>query len=387
MSHDKTLRKVIIEIEKQGKKQYRIWDGHAPIFLSHPVRFIVEPTDGGARIRDIKDGEFFEKTWEQLLKSALMTSTEMNISMKPVYSEGRFNAASLKPLTEMNSAATDTELAEVFKKSLMASGALLVLIAGISIIFGSKSEEIKEEELIPAKVAQLIMTKAPKADKPRSMPMGGESAPATATKKDPNVVQAFRSKALRSSVQGLLKGGMSKLLADSKALMAPGPANIDAAVNAAAGGSVAVNTDPKRGGVQVGTVEGAGGQGYAKGGDAKVKGQGGAFVSLDYGNASVEEGLTKDEVGKVVHAHMSEVRYCYETAMIRNPNVEGKLMMDFVIGANGRIKTASPKESSLKDPQLDDCIVRRLSRWEFPLPKGGVDVNVVYPFIFKSLGR
>lgn len=383
-----SLRKVIIEWKRGDQKQFRHWDGHDPIFISHPVRFILESTENGARIRDLKSNTFHEKSWSNLKSNSnLMSESGFSINLKPIYNEVRFTAAELKPLTILDGSNTTHELAEAFKKSLIGSLVLLALIAGVSFIFGSKTEEVKEEELIPAKVAQLVLKSAPKADKTRSAP-AGESAPAGSQKKDPSVVTAMRSKALQSSVQGLLKGGMSKLLADSRAMMSAGAASVDAAAAAAAGSTVNVDADKSRGSVQVGSLEGNGnGTNYSKGGKVGVKGQGEAFVSLDIGNSSVEEGLTKDEVGRVIHAHMSEVRYCYETAMIRNPSVEGKLMLDFVIGGNGRVKSASPKESSLKDPQLDDCIVRRLTRWEFPHPKGGIDVAVSYPFIFKSLGR
>ena len=130
--------------------------------------------------------------------------------------------------------------------------------------------------------------------------------------------------------------------------------------------------------------------GYGKGEHAAVKGQGKGFVPFVQADASgsvVEEGLTRDEVGEVIHRHLSEVRYCYESAMIREPDIEGKLMVAFVIGGSGTIKSAEAKSSTLPDPRLDDCIIRRLVTWPFPKPRGGVDVAVTYPFIFKTLGR
>jgi TonB family protein len=110
-------------------------------------------------------------------------------------------------------------------------------------------------------------------------------------------------------------------------------------------------------------------------------------VDLDTAAASVAKGLTKDEVGRVIHAHLSEVRYCYESAMIRSPDIEGKLVVDFTINPSGVVSTTAVNQTTLPDPRLDDCILRRLATWKFPLPRGGVNVDVTYPFIFKSLGR
>ena len=50
------------------------------------------------------------------------------------------------------------------------------------------------------------------------------------------------------------------------------------------------------------------------------------------------------------------------------------------------MKSEDVRNSTLTDPGLDDCVLRRLANWKFPETKGGIDVAVNYPFIFKSLG-
>jgi TonB family protein len=111
------------------------------------------------------------------------------------------------------------------------------------------------------------------------------------------------------------------------------------------------------------------------------------WVDLDSLAATVEEGLTKDEVGQIIHKHMKEIRYCYETAMIRSPDVEGKLVVHFTIGNAGSVRSTGVRSSTVPDQRLDDCVLGRLSGWKFPTPKGGIEVAVTYPFIFKSLGK
>ena len=54
--------------------------------------------------------------------------------------------------------------------------------------------------------------------------------------------------------------------------------------------------------------------------------------------------------------------------MLRTPDIEGKLIVDFTIGGNGMVKSSEVKQSTLPDPRLDDCILRRLATWKFPLP-------------------
>jgi outer membrane biosynthesis protein TonB len=308
-------------------------------------------------------------------------------------SEAMNNVASTLKLPVVD-LGTDQELSW-FKKSLQ--GAALALLAFLMI---SWMWPKPQEELVPAQFAKIILTS------PKKVPVGAaESAPAAkavAQKKvqETAVVQAFRAKALQNAVSGLMKGGMTKLLAQSDLITGHQLHNESRkifdtqATNTKATAPEIGDLNSKN--VAVASVGGDGlpgstgsgkAVGYGKGEHAGVKGQGKGFVSMDMGNASVEEGLTKDEVGEVIHRHLSEVRYCYESAMIRQPDIEGKLVVDFTIGGNGVVKTAEAKSSTLPDPRLDDCIIRRLVTWKFPNTKGGIDVSVSYPFIFKTLGR
>ncbi|MBI3535909.1 MAG: AgmX/PglI C-terminal domain-containing protein [Deltaproteobacteria bacterium] len=199
-------------------------------------------------------------------------------------------------------------------------------------------------------------------------------------------------------MSNLLKGGMTKLLAQSDLVMGRNHANASKNFfnsNLDSLKAFAPSTgDRNYKQVQVASLGGEGfgdggghGVGYLKGKYAQVSGHGKSFVTIDSGASDIEEGLTKDEVGEVIHKHLSEIRYCYESAMMKTPDLEGKLVIHFQIGGAGGVKTAAVKTSTLPDPRLDDCVLRRLVTWKFPTPKGGIDVAVSYPFIFKTLER
>lgn len=250
-------------------------------------------------------------------------------------------------------------------------------------------------ELIPAQFTKIVMAKVAQ---PKVKASASEGNPTLAKSSAPEkvqkaaVVQAFRAKALSSAVSGLLKGGMTSLLAQSDFVAgrsADARKSLDAKSSALAnnGPTGALSSDTNRAVASLGGTGVGKGTGYGKGEKAGVKGQGQAFVSMDIAGVAVDEGLTKDEVGEVIRRHLSEVRYCYESAMIRTPDLEGKLMTAFTIGGNGMVKSTEVKSSSVPDPRLDDCILRRLATWKFPNPRGGIDVAVAYPFIFKTLGR
>ena len=273
------------------------------------------------------------------------------------------------------------DLREFRRASLGALGAVAALIM---IVLLWPKAETKEDELIPAQFAHVVMRPAAAASS--STQESGRAAPKKA--QETAVAQAFRSKALTSAVSGLLKGGMSKLLAQSN-LMVANPSQSRGLF----GSKSSLETADVRsaatapGEVKIAAWGGTGAAVYGKGESKGVTGQGGGQVSLDLSDSVVEEGLTKDEVGEVIHKHLSEIRYCYETSLMRVPDLEGKMMSSFVINGGGIVRSSSVKSSTLNDARLEDCILRRLASWKFPKPKGGVDVPVTYPFVFKALGR
>lgn len=133
-----------------------------------------------------------------------------------------------------------------------------------------------------------------------------------------------------------------------------------------------------------GTKEGTGIGGIPGGSlfvDLDAKTEGGGF------SGAISEGLTKDEVGRVIHQHSSEIRECYESALASTPSLKGRILVDFVIGPNGMVRTASLSENQTGSQALPGCVVGRLKSWKFPNPRNGVNVSVSYPFTFRTLGE
>ncbi|HAR41250.1 MAG TPA: hypothetical protein DCS07_01235 [Bdellovibrionales bacterium] len=280
---------------------------------------------------------------------------------------------------------------ESFKKYLRYTAAALGLFMLTTILWPKGKPT---DELIPPQVAKIVLTAPKKTKDEGHRESGGATQAATAQNnvQKAAVVQAFRAKALKNSISGLLKGGMTRLLAQSD--LVAGSTNTGRKIFDSSNTGLLPSNGPigmNSNSVMVASLGGAGGGtaggiGYGKGHRAGIQGQGQSHVSLDIGNSQVEEGLTKDEVGEVIHRHLSEVRYCYESAILRTPGIEGRLIVNFTIGSSGAVKASEIKTSNLPDPRLDDCILRRLVTWKFPQTKGGIDVAVTYPFIFKMLG-
>jgi hypothetical protein len=124
---------------------------------------------------------------------------------------------------------------------------------------------------------------------------------------------------------------------------------------------------------------------FASGGVGKKK-VAGTVVSAPARRAKVSGGsLAREAVAKVINAHLSEVRGCYERALLKSPGLAGKLQLEWTIDMRGRVSEIKVKTSTLRGAEVPNCIVASLKTWTFPPPTGG-RVIVSYPFLFNSVG-
>lgn len=367
-----------------------VWNTQSPLKLDRD--YLLEVRNGTLLIRDFlaKQGakskllHFPFKSPIQTQKIALQNNRELTVS--PInYPE----VATLEQASRIAPAAipakAELTLEEVFfqksmKRVSAASAILSVIIMLIN--FMEKGPETNEE-LIPQKYAKIILTKP----KPISEASSGVSAKSQAQTKA--IARAFQSKTVQKSMKSILQGGLSKY-----AIMATGRSiqNLTQKIQsntAEVGAGLEKKAQGLLGAMNTGSFQIGSENGYGSGNGTNVKGQGTGHVEigLNFKDATVDEGLTKEEVAKVIHSHMSEIRYCYEAAILSDPSLAGKVLVDFKIGAQGSVATAQAAENTINNSQVSGCLVGKLRNWKFPQPRGGVQVAVSYPFIFKSLTR
>jgi len=92
--------------------------------------------------------------------------------------------------------------------------------------------------------------------------------------------------------------------------------------------------------------------------------------------------LAPDAIRKVIRRNQAKLRSIYERVLTRNPSVAGKIVVTFVVGADGRVKKAKIKTSTLGDTAMENQILVQIKKWRFPRPAGGGVVEVNYPFVF-----
>jgi TonB family protein len=136
----------------------------------------------------------------------------------------------------------------------------------------------------------------------------------------------------------------------------------------------------------VGTRGRAGGTGNFKDGTALAGGNVGSgdIVAMVDEETVIEGGLDRDAIAEVIRRNLGQIRYCYERQLSSNPELYGKVLVKFTIGANGGVAEQRVDNSTLKSAMVEGCIMRRMASWQFPLPKGGTQVHVSYPFLFKA---
>jgi hypothetical protein len=131
---------------------------------------------------------------------------------------------------------------------------------------------------------------------------------------------------------------------------------------------------------------GGGGGGYGDVAIASGVGRGISAVAVSQG-VGVDGGLDRHVIQATIAKYLSQVRACYEDRLRVNPGLEGTLNMDFEIGPNGKLNFSKVKSSTVGDSAVGNCVSTKMMGWEFPKPRGGVNVKVNYPFALRPVGR
>jgi hypothetical protein len=128
----------------------------------------------------------------------------------------------------------------------------------------------------------------------------------------------------------------------------------------------------------IGTIgHGAGGgegQGYGRLGGAHVAAA--PQVRLDI---TTEGKLPKEIARRIVRQNLGRVRLCYENALRNNPSEAGKLVVQFVVGADGQVVSSVVASTELDD-SASGCVSRGMTNLQFPSFEGITKVTATLTF-------
>lgn len=161
----------------------------------------------------------------------------------------------------------------------------------------------------------------------------------------------------------------------------------DIATGAVGGG--AVNVNALSAGLSNGSGKAGSLKGFANGKGASVGngGFGGKGFDMSLGGDEAEAlgGLDKSLIAAVVQSNIGQIKHCYERQLIVDPNIFGKVVAAWTINKDGGVSVSSIKKTTMNNTAVENCIAGKIKNWAFPKPKGGGQVLVSYPFLFKSL--
>ncbi|MDX2092473.1 MAG: AgmX/PglI C-terminal domain-containing protein [Kofleriaceae bacterium] len=91
--------------------------------------------------------------------------------------------------------------------------------------------------------------------------------------------------------------------------------------------------------------------------------------------------LDKEIIYRYVRRRLDRVQYCYERALLSDPNLSGTVAVQFLIAASGSVTQATAIGMSA---EVADCVAGVIRAMEFPRAENGGATQVNYPFTFRS---
>ncbi len=131
----------------------------------------------------------------------------------------------------------------------------------------------------------------------------------------------------------------------------------------------------------VGSIDTGGGQG--QGASLGRRSDRAPRASMSRGRPNVNGFLSREQIERVVRRHSRGIRYCYERELQNDPELGGRVSVNWTIDLDGRVSSASVQENSMGNRDVESCILREVRRMRFDQPDGGM-VVVTYPFTFRS---
>jgi Ca-activated chloride channel family protein len=91
--------------------------------------------------------------------------------------------------------------------------------------------------------------------------------------------------------------------------------------------------------------------------------------------------IDKAIIRRYVKRSTEKLSYCYEKQLLHDPKLEGTVTAHFLIGRDGKVLSVT---ADGLDPTVASCVASVIKDIEFPAATDGGDVQVNYPFTFRT---
>lgn len=87
--------------------------------------------------------------------------------------------------------------------------------------------------------------------------------------------------------------------------------------------------------------------------------------------------VDKATIDKVVKQNVGGVQACYERALKLNPDLHGKIYIEFTVETTGKVSSISIRGEGAQDSDMENCIKSRVRNWRFPAnEEGPSDISI-----------
>jgi TonB family protein len=104
------------------------------------------------------------------------------------------------------------------------------------------------------------------------------------------------------------------------------------------------------------------------------------------GRVEARGSLKNEVIRRIIRRHINEVKYCYQKELQANPDLHGRVVIQFTISPTGQVVSSVVQDSTLRNRSVETCSAMAARRWLFPRPRGGGIVVVTFPVTFRTAG-
>ncbi len=94
-----------------------------------------------------------------------------------------------------------------------------------------------------------------------------------------------------------------------------------------------------------------------------------------------ENGLSQIEVERTIQRNIPKLKRCFTLNTRSAGSGDGSILIQFKVNMRGRVTHPEIDSNESLQPLFHKCIRESVSEWIFPLPRGGIDVDVSYPLL------
>jgi outer membrane biosynthesis protein TonB len=145
-------------------------------------------------------------------------------------------------------------------------------------------------------------------------------------------------------------------------------------------GSGTLDTGFGSGAGVAGNGPGRKGSGSGRGGSGTGTGGGGERRIAAAAVSAPGQGLSPEQISRVVRARSGAFRACYESAAARDPRLQGGITVSFTVSPGGDV-AARISNSSLGNARVESCVLRMFNRLRFPAADKPTSAN--WPLVFR----